>query len=359
MHNAIKQIATILSYLPFPKSRLSVETCREELDRFHKKPAGTCINKNNVAIEYDLQIIIPTYNAEKFIEDCLKSVMMQRTRYSYIVTVINDGSKDRTKEILERYQNSDHIECIHQENKGFSGARNRGLEILKGRYITFLDSDDMLAPDTIEHMLQMAYKTDADIVQGGWHEFGDGHDEYKMPGTNGLVEDISVCFSGYPWGKLYKYSVLEQFQFPEGFWFEDTPVSYILEALPLKFAALNKVVYEYRINPNGITQTAVFNKKSVDSYWITEQCLLDFPSYGLNYDQRAYDYFLRQVVVNYLRTRRMPYNIRRAIFLLTADCMKRFFENAYTSTDKKYARMEQVLKAKRYLQYEMIMIQFR
>ena len=359
MNSLIKRMGSLFSYIPLPKSQQNVSNCRAELNKFHKKPTGTCVNTNSVNVEYDLQIIVPAYNVEKYIEACIESVLTQDTRYSYIVTVINDGSKDRTEEILKKYQNYKSVECVHQDNKGFSGARNSGLKTLKGKYITFLDSDDLLASDAIEKMLDIAYKTEADIIQGGWHEFGDGHDERKIPGADGIIDDTSVYFSGYPWGKFFKYTVLEQFQFPEGFWFEDTPISYILEALPLKFATLNQVIYEYRINPNGITQTAAFNKKSVDSYWITEQCLCDMPYFNVGYDQRAYDYFMNQVVVNYLRTRRMPRKIREYIFILTSDCIEKYFGNRFSASEKKYYKIEKSLKNKCYLKYALQMLQFR
>lgn len=359
MNKAIKRIAGVMARMPLPKSNLNPDICRKMLDRFQKKPQGQCSHKNLLDIQYDLHIIVPAYNVAEYIWDCLDSVIEQQTTFRYFITVINDGSTDETANKLLKYQNCPNIEVIHQKNRGFSGARNRGLEVIKGQYVSFLDSDDRLPEGAIQSMLEMAYQTDADIVQGSWREFGDGYSKDKKLGVSGRVSNSQGILSGYPWGKLYKYSVLENFQFPEGYWFEDTPISFLLVGLPLKFAAADHIVYEYRINPNGITQKAAYSNKSVDSYWITEQCLLEFPKFGVAYDQRAYDYFIHQTVVNYLRTRRMPYQIQKAIFILTADCRKNFFKENFTASESKYRPLEKALKEKRFLQYELLMIQFR
>lgn len=359
MNNVVKRIAGAVAKIPLPKSNLNPEICRKILNCFQEKPQGQCSRRNRVSIQYDLHIIIPAYNAEQYILECLNSVIEQKTSFQYLVTVIDDGSTDGTAVELLRYQNYPNIEIIHQKNRGFSGARNRGLEIIKGQYIAFLDSDDRLAEGAIQSMLEMAYQTDADILQGGWIEFGNGYSKERKLGINGQILNGQEVFSGYPWGKLYKYSVLENYQFPEGYWFEDTPISFLLAGLPLKFAAIDKTVYEYRINPNGITQKAAYSNKSVDSYWITEQCLLDFSKFGVPYNQRAYDYFIHQTVVSYLRTRRMPYRIRKAIFILTEDCMKRFFDSNFTVSQSSYRQLETAIKKKRFLQYELLMFQFR
>lgn len=280
------------------------------------------------------------------------------TSYSYLVTVINDGSTDRTEEILSLYSKnvcgkakSWELEIITQENRGFSGARNRGLSMTYGKYIMFLDSDDILLPDAIESMMNAAKETEADILQGGWCIFGGDIREELRPKEEGLLLDNCGIFSGYPWGKLYKYNVLEHFIFPEGFWFEDTPISFILMAMPYRFAAIKNLVYGYRSNPQGITQMSYKQSKSIDSYYITERCLEEFPEFGLDYDQRAYEYYLRQVVMNWRRTRLQPKEVREAIFVLTVELMERYFKGFCTEVPK-MKRLESAIKDRTFLMYE-------
>lgn len=151
-------------------SSMSEEQALSLLHSFSPDPGTTCAANNKLDPQFDLQIIVPAYNAEKFVTQCLESALHQDTKYSYLITVVNDGSTDRTPEIIETYHVKfpDRIEVTNQENKGFSGARNVALRVLKGRYITFLDSDDVLEEGTVEKLLDAAYMTDTDIVQGGW-----------------------------------------------------------------------------------------------------------------------------------------------------------------------------------------------
>ena len=289
----VKKMITACSCLAGYKSKLDVMEAERLLHQYHARPAeGKCIADNQINIQYDLHIIIPVYNGEKYVESCLKSVIGQVTKYRFIVTVVNDGSKDTTANILKKYEDykiegGSAVEIITQDNRGFSGARNRGMETIRGQYVLFLDADDLLAENAIETMIQVAYDTNADILQGGWYEFTTSNSkpeheivsEHKLS-NNGMLSNTKGCFSGYPWGKLYKYTVLEHFQFPEGFWFEDTPISFLLQAMPYRFAVVSDIVYGYRVNPEGITAKAPTSKKSIDSYWITEECLKEFPAFS-------------------------------------------------------------------------------
>lgn len=217
----------------------------------------------------------------------------------------------------------------------------------------FLDSDDILPPNTIKLMLDIAYKNNLDILQGSWYSFN----KIKRENTileNGEGENRKVNYiSGYPWGKIFKYSVLKNYQFPEGFWFEDTPISFMIAALPVRIATTENTVYGYRLNPDGITAKAVFNKKSIDSYWITEQCLQDFPLFDLKYDQRAYEYLLKQTLMNAGRIRKQPRKIRESVFVLTSFLKKEYFDG-FKTNDPKMMEIEKALEKKRFVQFELL-----
>ena len=141
------------------------------MNEISSKPTGTCYTQNFIDLQYDLQIIIPAYNAEKFIKQCVESVLIQKSEYKIFVVIINDGSTDLTSIILDKIKNDNEfneniqLEIVNQSNKGFSGARNTGLKCLKGRYIMLLDSDDILPENTIKTMMDHAFKTNADNIQ--------------------------------------------------------------------------------------------------------------------------------------------------------------------------------------------------
>lgn len=332
------------------RSRMTPEEAQHILTAYTPDPSTTCVANNTLDPQYDLQIIIPAYNAEKYIAQCLESALHQKTRYSYIITVVNDGSTDRTPEIIESYHVKfpDRIEVIDQENRGFSGARNAALRILKGRFITLLDSDDVLGNGAVQTLLTEAYMTDADIVQGGWIT----NTEFRTPvSTGGGTEYHPEAPSGYPWGKLYKAKAFEYFQFPEGYWFEDTPISFILYGAGYSSKVIPDVVYGYRINPDGITAKSSESKRSVESYYITALCLREFPQFGVKYDQRAYEYFLRQCMMNYSRTRKRSKNVREAIFVLECYLIEKYFGDLRS---KKNKGIETALRKRQFKKFEIL-----
>lgn len=108
-------------------------------------------------------IIIPAYNVSKYIEKCTLSALNQ-THQNIEVIVVNDGSKDKTKEILDNLaKEHKNLTVIHKENEGVSAARNDGLKIAKGDYVVFLDGDDYLSEDYVSYMLKLVKETDADF----------------------------------------------------------------------------------------------------------------------------------------------------------------------------------------------------
>ena len=379
----IKQLISATANLIPIRTRLSPLAARDTLSCFSSKPTGTCYTSNVINLQYDLQIIIPCYNVEKWVKRCLESVLNQRTKYNILVSIVNDGSTDGTENVIrgvmERYScarcSSDFshatkpkpqcseaveqqwyvavpgrggytIELKNQENQGFSGARNTALKEIKGTYVTFLDSDDVVEKGSIDTMLDVAFKSNAEILQGGWYEFND----------DGLrKEKIVNTLSGFPWGKLYKYNVIEHFQFPEGFWFEDTPLSFILAALPYKTEVIQDIVYGYRLNPEGISATAGKKKRSVESYWITEECLEEFEKFSVKYDQRAYEYLLRQSITNGCRVRHQPKRIREAIFVLTEGLMEKYFLGFRIEVDE-MKKIEKALRKRQFVKFDLLIL---
>jgi glycosyltransferase involved in cell wall biosynthesis len=111
-----------------------------------------------------ISVLIPVYNAEKHLECCINSLVLQ-TLSSFEFIFINDGSKDSSQSIIERYQKNDsRIVLINQENQGVSVARNTGLKAAKGKYIGFVDADDSVAPDYFQHLHQCAESNQVAIV---------------------------------------------------------------------------------------------------------------------------------------------------------------------------------------------------
>ena len=220
--------------------------------------------------QYDLQIIIPAYNAEKYIEKCLNSILSQKTQYTYVITVIDDGSTDKTSQILSKYLDDEHVDIISQSNKGFSGARNRGLMNLVGHYLMFVDSDDWICEDAIEKLMNKSVEWNADIVEGSVLFVDDNgrtlsrKHHFSSCGNT----DYAEALWGQPWGKVIRAAVFENLCFPEGFWYEDSIFEYCIYPFWKKKYTIESDVYAYRHNLNGITYKSRGNVKSIDHYWI-------------------------------------------------------------------------------------------
>ena len=210
-----------------------------------------------------ISVIIPVYNVEKYLEKCVDSVTEQ-TYSNLEIILIDDGSPDTCPQICDEYALKDaRIRVVHKENGGLSSARNVGLDIAKGDYIAFLDSDDWVDATTYEEMLILAFKAKADIVCcEGIHTDGEQMFEEclhcKPDGTvlnsADVVREILLDNIGSQVVKgLYKCECWEGIRFPIGRLYEDIPVTFKAFERAETVAYINKPFYKYRINPKSIS----------------------------------------------------------------------------------------------------------
>ena len=340
-------IADYLSHLCIWKIKTDYSKARETLFSFSPKPQGCCYTENKQEIKYDLQVIIPAYNAERYIDQCLSSVeQLLNCDRNILIQVIDDGSTDQTLEIIKRFveKAGKNVCVIHQDNKGLSDSRNTALRTLQGEYVMFIDSDDYLPGGfDITHLIDEA--KNIDLLQGDWLTV----DKENQP----LERKTTSQFSGYAWGKIYHHTVFKNVKFPEGYWFEDTLIKFILGGLGLKTKKLDDIVYCYRINPDGITAKALNEPKTADTYWITELCLEEYPAFEIEYDQKALDYLLTQSIINQIRVRRLPRKIRKAIFTLTVELIEKYFHNQVSTN---HNRIEKAIRDKQFMKFELLAI---
>ena len=149
-----------------------------------------------------VSIVIPAYNSEKYIKDCILS--LQRQTYKNIeIIVVNDGSKDSTLEILnELAKEYNNLIVLTQENHGIAYTRNRGIEFATGEYLMFMDNDDSMKEDCIEMLLSRILETDADMVIGGYRRITP---EGKVLEEMVLTKDEWAKFRMVsPWGRIMK-----------------------------------------------------------------------------------------------------------------------------------------------------------
>ena len=213
-----------------------------------------------------ISIIIPIYNTEKYLKQCLDSLIEQTFKDIEIICV-NDGSTDNSKNILEKFAAEDNrFVILNQENQGASRARNKAINLAKGDYILFLDSDDFFAPQMLEKSYNKALASDADITIFQFQSFDNKTNSFgSVSGINieNIPEEalfthkdcpkIFPTFYAVVWNKLYKTQFIKEnkLEFQEIPCSED--ISFCFESLALasKILVLKEVFVFYRTNLQG------------------------------------------------------------------------------------------------------------
>lgn len=240
-----------------------------------------------------ISVIVPAYNSEKWIAQACHSVIDQ-TYKNWELIVVDDGSSDRTYEILKSIADEHiRIKVIHTENGGVSRARNIGLDACEGEYITFLDSDDLLLPDALETLYYAIEKQGADIVAAGRTNIDSAGRDIGSPytevvdiweGTRALELSLKDHPSTYTaWGKLYKRGVVENVRFVEGKRVnEDSFFVFQCFLNQPTVALIPNIVLKYRLTENSASR-ASFSDKFLDILYFAEQkrsCICDrYPEY--------------------------------------------------------------------------------
>lgn len=215
-----------------------------------------------------ISVIVPVYNVESYVAECIESIQNQ-TYMNLEIILVNDGSTDASGDICDKYAAYDErIQVIHKENAGVSAARNTGIESANGDYIGFVDSDDYIAPTMYEDMLKLMVEHDLDIIEcTAFRNNGDTNIEGCNDGSleifnrdEALKMAMYDCFVAV-WSQLYKRRVISDVRFPVGRKFEDSAVSYLFIANTKRVGHINRCLYYYRLNPNSTTQTS-FDAKS-------------------------------------------------------------------------------------------------
>lgn len=210
-------------------------------------------------------VIVPVYNAEKYLDMCLDSISSQTFR-DFECIIIDDGSTDGSSAILDKYIKIDQrFKVIHQINMGPSAARNAGLDIAQGDYITFVDSDDSIANDYLEKFALQIQVSNADIVICGLLEvYEDSIIErvFESEDTAEIKKNILADFwPAYPCNKCYKKHLFENIRFPLGVFFEDLLVIPKICLSARKIICISDKLYYYnRKNKSSTTADITIEK---------------------------------------------------------------------------------------------------
>lgn len=213
-----------------------------------------------------ISIIVPVYNAEKYLNKCIESIVHQ-TYNNLEILLIDDGSTDESGVICDNWAKKDkRIKVIHKKNSGVSSSRNIGLDNYSGEYVTFVDSDDYIENDMYETMLITSVKNNVDIVCCNYNYIPNCECNHSNVGKSFFEE---CCFNskvnGFCWNKLYKKDLLKNIYFDTNIKiYEDLLFQLKIEKknTNLTWKYIDKKLYNYRNNPNGAIGTIFEKDKS-------------------------------------------------------------------------------------------------
>lgn len=310
-------------YKAFKNKKINLPTLNDSQEfltnvRIHKLSNLNVVNSIEFS-NYNLTIIVPVYNVEKYIGECIESLLNQKTKYKYIIKIINDGSTDSSKQIIQSFMNDPKIQFLEKQNGGLSSARNFGIKNIESDYVLFVDSDDVIKDNTVELLLDKAYSEELSIVEGNYYYFEGNKIISKM-------QRAGEKLYGFAWNKVIKSSLLENFEFEEGYAFEDTCMDFFVHELAGgKVGVVDEYTYGYRRNRKSISFLAFYNYASLDSILIVPQILDRMNYLNIPIDERVLETMLRQVVNSYNRYYYLNKNIQKKIFVYICDIFDNYF----------------------------------
>lgn len=241
-----------------------------------------------------VSVIIPVYKTEEYLERCLNSVLMQSYKNLEVI-LVDDGSPDRSGELCELYTQQDsRINVIHKKNGGLSSARNVGLDVAKGRYLTFIDSDDCIHPEMLKWMVAQIERSNSDMVTTGLECFKTKFPsnietryevKFKIMDKNSFIdhlyphnfEEISVTACG----KLYKATIFNDLRYPEGVVHEDLRIFLDVLMRCNRISVSEQAMYYYYINPNSIMHGNYLEYDRFGEFIVRESYIGFFEKKGL------------------------------------------------------------------------------
>ena len=313
------------------------ETAKAKIDAvYSKKAAAQDAMKTPVDPNVDLSIIVPVYNYADLIRQNIDSVLNQKTNYRFELIIVDDGSTDGAREIVKGYSAVANVKVICQENKGIAGARNTGLRHAGGRYIMFVDCDDVVTEDLVETLMSKAVCEDADIVMCA-------HDLVKQ--TGGVVTSVVpniysgknlfgysdqaeiLNYAGLPWCKVYKRELWENVRFFQGFWYEDTIIHGLIFPQCKKFCYVPKVCYKYRWYENNFShvQEKRTDIRCLDYYCLLQALLRKADELQITDSDCFYTMLLNHLCAYfYKKVQGMEDEVLQALFIICGDILNRY-----------------------------------
>lgn len=295
-----------------------------------------------------LDIVVPAYNAEATLKECISSILEQETAYSFRIILVDDGSTDSTAAIADTFADSENVLVLHQENTGVAGARNNGLMHSGAPLVMFMDADDRLAAGALQQLIACAKAHDADVAEGGYINFKAGY-RRMHPHIAGTMPPETAY--GMPWGKVMRRELFAQAGFPKGYWFEDSVLHQLILPRAKSCIGIAETVVERRLVESSAGHISHGNPRSIDTVWVTLSLMRDRKKLGLPRTQANYEYLLDMAVISNHRLEALDETIRQAAFGVFASLIEEQYAGFVTEKKEKHA-LEAALRKRQYAKFK-------
>ena len=291
-------------------------------------------------------MIVPIYNTEKYLAQCVDSILNQTYRNLEVI-LVDDGSTDNSPAICDDYARKDgRVRVIHKGNSCAGVARNAGLDVAKGELIGTVDSDDYIRPDMYEKLYALMVENDADISVGEFERIDEAGNIIPMTGNRmppevlsneQAIERLLFCKSGhyiFMWNRLYRAKIFKDIRFPEGSRHDDTATAHRILWTSRKTAVTDTPFYMYRQTVTGVMgkiASAKFSLRLIQDYkYISEDRYRFFQSIGRpEWAKLSWKYYAWAVRTTLERINYMQY--RRELSPYVYDALKRLLTSGVFS----------------------------
>ena len=296
----------------------------------------------------DLSIIIPLYNSEKFIVTCIEQFVRQDTKYQFELILINDGSSDQTGVIVREFQEKypDLIIFIDQANQGISCARNAGIQMARGRYLCFVDHDDLVESCFVEKLMEAAYREDADIVKGAHAKVEDGKTKQIYEEIDEIIlgdmQEKLFQYASYIFPGVYKRELFSNVNFPKSYWYEDMIVRMLLYRQSARFVHISDVLYRKQFHSSNAFSVVWDNKnyKCLEQLYLVMNLVETNKRLGLPEDVWFYQCVLHEFSkIFYQRMCGLDENTKQMAFLKACEILNKLYKPEYLDSLKDKDRL--------------------
>lgn len=319
---------------------VNIDDARNIVNGIHPRLDSHPVYENKpIDDNIDLSIVVPVYNYVDIIESNIDSILNQKTEYNYQLIIVDDGSTDGAADVLKRYADNPKVKLIFQKNAGIGAARNAGINNADGKYLMFVDCDDIVHDDIVETLMNKAYSENYDMVMcahnlskecnGAIYEIVPNvYPKYNLIGYKNGDEIMNL--PGLPWCKVYKREIWNNVRFFPGYWYEDTIIQFLIFMQCKNYAYIPKIEYEYKWYEKNFshTQGNSANPKSIDTYWLLIEILEQYKKNNMPVDDRLYTLVLRHISIYYYGSvKNLDSKVVEALFVLAKDLYSEYKPN--------------------------------